>query len=75
MDEKVVVIDRLGEYYQAQLAKDRLEAEGIECFIGEVNTGNFTGGYKLNVKESDRAKAVEVLSRMASENNTAGENA
>jgi hypothetical protein len=55
---------------EAELARIKLEAEGIGCFLGGKN---FTGvywlasladrGVKLQVRESDAERAKEILSR------------
>lgn len=57
-------------YYSHQTAiiRGRLEAEGIECFIKDELTAqvnplysNAIGGVKLQVRESDLEKAIEIL--------------
>jgi hypothetical protein len=52
----------------AAIIKGRLESEGIECFLKDeltVQVDNFysnaLGGVKLQVKESDSAKAIKIL--------------
>jgi len=53
---------------QAELAKIKLEAEGIKCFLPGKNfigidwlCSAVAGGVKLQVKESDTKKAFEIL--------------
>jgi hypothetical protein len=52
----------------AYIIKGRLEADGIDCFLKDeltVQVDNFytnaLGGVKLQVKESDKARAIELL--------------
>ena len=54
--------------HEAYIIKGKLEAEGIECFLKDeltVQIDNFytnaLGGVKLQVKESDSTRAIEIL--------------
>lgn len=49
----------------------QLEAEGIECFLGDENIvsvhpflSNAVGGVKVNIKESDSEKALSILRKV-----------
>ena len=75
MDEKFVTIANFDEPYGANIARIKLESEGIKCFLtGENFVATYwlmslaEGGIKLKVKESDAAGALKVL-----ETNEAGE--
>ncbi len=53
---------------QAELAKIKLNANGVKCFLAGKNfvgmywlVSNAEGGIKLQVKDSDAAKALEIL--------------
>jgi len=68
MAEKLVTIAIFYEPYRANIARVKLESEGIKCFlIGENFVATYwllsfaEHGIKLKVKESDSAGALEVL--------------
>ncbi|MCK4913885.1 MAG: DUF2007 domain-containing protein [Planctomycetes bacterium] len=68
MDEKFITIATFNEPLQARLAKIKLNEEGIKCFLSGENfaatywpTQAITGGVKLQVKNNDVEKAIEVL--------------
>lgn len=72
MSDRFVTIANFGftsdPVSQAELAKIKLEAEGIECFLSGKNfIGTYwlcsaaAGGVKLQVKESDTKRAFEIL--------------
>lgn len=70
-DEKMneVVVKVFINNLDAEIAKEMLEAEGINCFIQSENFGmmtvlNATEGAKLIVNEYNYEKAVEVLKAM-----------
>jgi nucleotide-binding universal stress UspA family protein len=50
-------------YNRAQIAKMRLENEGIECVITNVNPikGSFPSGAKLRVREEDIERAIPII--------------
>jgi len=57
---------------EAEMAKLKLEIEGIECFLlGKNFVGTYwlyagiEGGIKLQVRQSDAARATEILERKA----------
>ena len=64
----LITIQTYSDPHEANIAKSRLETEGIKCFIANesfisVNPllQNAAGGYKLQCPESDAEKALEVL--------------
>jgi hypothetical protein len=66
--KKLVTIANFTEPYWAHLAKVKLQAGGIKCVLtGEHFSGmywlcsNIDGGTKLQVKETDASKAMEIL--------------
>ena len=72
MADKLVTVAIFVEPVEANLAKGRIEAEGIECFLaGEHFAGtywllsNAAGGVKLQVRESDAQRAAEILQAKA----------
>jgi hypothetical protein len=71
-DEKMeeVVVKVFMNYIDAQLAKEVLDAEGINCFVQSDNYGgmmpalNLSEGVKLIVNEYNYERAVEILKAM-----------
>ena len=65
MSEQLITIDTFTQNVYAQICQTKLESEGIECFIeGEHSESigyHLVGGVRLQVKESDVARAVEIL--------------
>ena len=65
MDKMLVTVAMFGDVFQAELAKAKLEAEGIASVVDEDATyqlyGYATGGVRLEVKESDKERASQVL--------------
>ncbi|HID57149.1 TPA: DUF2007 domain-containing protein [Candidatus Poribacteria bacterium] len=68
MPEKLVTIATFDNPFKAHLVKSRLESSGIKCFLSDefvvtVNRlySNAVGGVKLQVKESDLERAIELL--------------
>ncbi|MHC4500872.1 MAG: putative signal transducing protein [Planctomycetota bacterium] len=65
MDETVVTVATFGDTLQAELAKAKLESAGIVSVVHEDAThqlyGYATGGVRLQVKESERERAAELL--------------
>ena len=64
----LVVLRRFRDVPEALLAKGRLEASGIECFLADENMvrmdwfiSNLLGGVKLLVQAADFSKASEIL--------------
>lgn len=50
-------------YSRAQLLKTRLESEGIDCFLKNLNLiqSAVGGGVKLRIKEQDLSKALKII--------------
>jgi len=69
-DSKLVTVRRLPSF-QAQLAKAKLQAEGIQCFVQEENVNVvypiFFSDVPVQVAESDAWRAKEILDRPADE--------
>jgi len=68
MKDKLVTIANFIEPFPADLAKIKLESEDIKCFLSGQNfvstywlLSNANGGIKLQVRESDAEKALEIL--------------
>src|SRR5207244_6007231 len=79
MDDKLVEVARFGDAVEAELAKNRLEAEGIRAFLGTENTGGLFagmglafGGISLHVAEADLARAAALLDTPAEDEDLAG---
>jgi nucleotide-binding universal stress UspA family protein len=68
MDEKVINLASL-PFSRAMLLKGRLESEGIECFITNVNLIQpaISTGVKIFVKEKDLSKALKIVSKIETE--------
>ncbi|MFQ5926415.1 MAG: DUF2007 domain-containing protein [Terriglobia bacterium] len=68
MPEKLVTIATFSQPIEAHLAKTKLESEEIQCFVADEHTTRmfrffspFIGGIKLQVRESDVERAMEIL--------------
>jgi hypothetical protein len=68
MADKTVLIARFGDTVEAEMAKNRLEAEGIPAFLGSEATGGLFaglghafGGIALHVREVDWERAARLL--------------
>jgi len=67
MNEKLVTIARFSDYMQAELAKQRLESEGITAFVMGENVASVYGGVpaavdvELQTLESQADHAREIL--------------
>jgi hypothetical protein len=66
--ERLVTLETFTSPWEAQLARARLEAEGIHSFIADENfirlywaLSNAVGGVKLQVREEDATRAAELL--------------
>ena len=69
----LVVLRAFRDVPEALLAKGRLEASGIECFLADENMvrmdwfiSNLLGGVKLLVQPADFSKASRILSEPVS---------
>ena len=65
MADKVITIAAFNDTLKAELSKGRLEDAGVECFLtndaGYNLYGYNVGRISLQIKESDSAKALEIL--------------
>ena len=69
MTDKLITIANFIEPFQADLARAKLESEGIKCFLAGENfvatywlLSNADRGIKLQVRESEAERALEILS-------------
>ena len=74
MSEKLVTVARFATPFEARVAKNRLEAEGIPVFLGdEESVGNLwhlglaLGGVKLLVPDDHIQKAMDLLTALPEE--------
>ena len=74
MSEKLVTVASFATPFEAQVAKNRLEAEGIPAFLGdEESVGNLwhlgmaLGGVKLMVSDDHIQKAMDLLTILPEE--------
>jgi nucleotide-binding universal stress UspA family protein len=74
MDDKIVTI-ATHTYSRAQLIKGHLEARGIECFLSNINLiqSGISSGVKINVKEADIKRALEIIKSVKYESGTGKE--
>jgi hypothetical protein len=70
MSEKLVTVAAFSLAIEADLARTKLESEGIECFVADEHTvtmnwlySHAIGGVKLKVWQSDLQRAKEILGR------------
>ena len=68
MVERLITIATFNNVTKAHLARMKLDMEGIECVMQDENIvaiynlyNNFVGGVKLQVRESDVPRAMEIL--------------
>jgi len=68
MTDKLITIASFSEPFQAELAKIKLNTEGIKCFLASESfvatywlLSSAEGGVKLQVKEFDAKRALEIL--------------
>jgi len=68
MDNKFITVLTVTYPHELAIIRGRLESEGIECFAQDELTiqvnplySNAVGGIKLQVRESDCQRAVEIL--------------
>ena len=71
MNQKLVTIASYPQPIEAHIAKGRLEAEGILCFLADENIvsvhpfySNAVGGVKLKVREEEAEKAYTILQQI-----------
>ena len=66
MTDAWVTVERFIDPISAQVARSRIEAEGIECFLADEGMGGLFSyglvkGVRLQVRPEDRARAEEIL--------------
>ena len=68
MSEELLTIATFSMAIEADLARAKLESEGIECFLADEHTvtvnwlySQAVGGVKLQVREANAQKAMEIL--------------
>jgi DNA-directed RNA polymerase subunit M/transcription elongation factor TFIIS len=66
--DSLITVATFSQAVEAHIAKGRLEAEGIDCFIADENIvnmnwlySNAVGGVKLRVREPDVKRALEIM--------------
>lgn len=62
MEEKIITLVT-SSFQHAQVLKNILETEGIECFLQNVNVieGAVNMGVKVRIKESDLEAAIKII--------------
>jgi len=68
-DSRYVTVANFGVVFEAELARGTLEAAGIPAQVRDANTASITGhhmvevmgGIRLQVREQDRERALEIL--------------
>ena len=68
MEEKIITIASY-PYSRAQLLKGRLEAEGIECFLSNINLvqPDISTGVKVKINELDADRAYKIIDEIKNE--------
>jgi nucleotide-binding universal stress UspA family protein len=68
MEDKIITISTY-PYSRAQLLKGRLEAEGIECFLSNINLvqPQISGGVKIKIMEKDTERALKIIDHIKEE--------
>ncbi len=68
MEEKIITIASY-PYSRAQLLKGRLEAEGIECFLSNINLvqPDISTGVKVKINEVDAERAYKIIEEIKDE--------
>lgn len=67
-DDDLVTVAAFADVSEAELAKERLELEGVLAFVMDAQTSGVmpfltsaTGGVRVQVKPADAQKAKEIL--------------
>jgi nucleotide-binding universal stress UspA family protein len=68
MEDKIITIATY-PYSRAQLLQGRLEAEGIECFLSNINLvqPQISGGVKIKITEQHAAQALKIIDEIKEE--------
>ncbi len=66
MEDRLVTI-AIHNYSRAEILRTRLEAEGIECYLKNVNLihSSISGGVKVRVNSSDLEKALRIVEKVS----------
>lgn len=66
MDEKIITI-AIHNYARAEILRTRLEAEGIECYLKNINLihSSISGGVKVRVNSKDLEKALRIVEKVS----------
>jgi len=65
MEERLVTI-AIHNYQRAEILRTRLEAEGIKCYLKNVNLiySSISGGVKVRVNSNDLEKALRIVEKV-----------
>ncbi|MFP4025735.1 MAG: putative signal transducing protein, partial [Thiohalospira sp.] len=65
MEDRLVTI-AIHNYSRAEILRTRLEAEGVECYLKNVNLihSSISGGVKLRVNSRDLEKALRIVEKV-----------
>ena len=68
MDDKIITI-AIHNYARAQVLQGRLNSEGIECYLKNVNLllSSISGGVKVQVHEDDLEQALRIVEKVNDE--------
>jgi len=68
MEDKIIIIATY-PYSRALLLKGQLEAEGIECFLSNINLiqPHISSGVKVKINEKDLSKALKIIDEIKKE--------
>lgn len=66
MEEKLITI-AVHNYARAEILRTRLESEGIECYLKNINLihSSISGGVKVQVSSRDLEKALRVVEKVS----------
>lgn len=77
MEGKIVEFTRFNNLIEANLAKTKLDAYGIPCFLSDEHFGNLypisndlMPGVRLHIFEDDKQQVIDVLADQATTSNT-----
>ncbi|MDX9696647.1 MAG: DUF2007 domain-containing protein, partial [Bacteroidales bacterium] len=66
MEEKLITI-AIHNYARAEILRTRLESEGIECYLKNINLihSTISGGVKVQVSSRDLEKALRIVEKVS----------
>lgn len=66
MDDKLITI-AVHNYARAEILRTRLEAEGVECFLKNINLihSSISGGVKVKVHSNNLEKALRIVEKVS----------